>query len=312
VQIEENIPLAPFTTLRIGGPARYFARVTSEDELLETVRFARATADYSYVEVSGGMEWDAFVRLMCEKGISGVECLAGIPGLVGGAPIQNIGAYGQEVSQTIASVRALDRETGFFTELSAEACRFAYRSSLFNSTEAGRYIVTRVDFNFDLAAAPNLTYADLKKHFAGNPNPTPLEVYEAVRQIRRAKGMLILPDDTEADFRSAGSFFKNPVVPAVTLAGIAEALSIDPEKVPHWPAGAGEIKVPAAWLIEQAGFPKGYVQGEAGISSRHTLALVNQSGHASYADLAALRDTIILRVQSLFGISLHQEPVSLG
>ncbi|MEO6981604.1 MAG: UDP-N-acetylenolpyruvoylglucosamine reductase, partial [Edaphobacter sp.] len=181
------------------------------------------------------------------------------------------------------------------------------RRSLFNTTHRNRYIVTQVNFRFDRTAKPNLTYADLERHFAGQAiAPTPLDVYHAVRAIRHGKGMLIV--EGEADCRSAGSFFKNPVVDASVLTGVAATLQIPAEKIPHWPAPAGQIKLPAAWLLERAGFPKGFVLGNAGISSRHTLALINR-GHATAADVAALRDTIRRQVSQRFGIDLEQEPV---
>jgi UDP-N-acetylmuramate dehydrogenase len=261
-------------------------------------------------QVPAGLDWDAFVLKTVEAGISGIECLAGIPGLVGGSPIQNIGAYGQEVSTSISFVRVLDLETLNFLTLPAEQCGFAYRRSIFNTTHCNRYVVTGVTFQFDLDATPKLTYADLQRHFAGQDQaPKPLDVYHAVREIRYGKGMLIV--EGEPDCRSAGSFFKNPVVPQSALDNIASTLGISAEKIPHWPAGAGEIKLPAAWLLDRAGFHKGFIMGEAGISSRHTLALINR-GDASFADIAALRDSIQREVKTRFGIMLEQEPVQLG
>jgi len=347
IRIQEQVPLAPYTTFRIGGPARFFAEVTTEAELLEAVDFARerslkiftlgggsnllvsdsgfdglvihiaiATStqiipngnfiDYA---VAAGIDWNAFVLEVCEQGISGVECLAGIPGSVGGTPVQNVGAYGQEVASTITLVRALDLESNTFITLSHDECGFAYRRSLFNTTHRNRYIVTQVNFRFDRTAKPNLTYADLERHFAGTASPTPLEVYHAVRAIRHGKGMLIVKG--EADCRSAGSFFKNPVVEESVLAGIAVTLELPVEKIPRWPTGEGRIKLPAAWLLERAGFVKGFALGEAGISSRHTLALINR-GHATAADIVALRETIRRQVENRFHIQLEQEPVELG
>jgi len=349
VTVEENVPLAPFTTLHIGGPARYLARITTEPELLEAIHFARekslpiftvgggsnlvvpdagfpglilfaaigssARLDGSQIKVDAGVAWDDFVRSTCMLGLTGVECLAGIPGLVGGAPIQNIGAYGQEVSTTIAEVRALDLETLAFLTLSKEECGFSYRTSIFNTTHRNRYIVTQVTFRFDRTAQPNLTYADLLKHFANHPTPTPLEIYEAVRAIRDTKGMLIDPANPTPDSRSAGSFFKNPIVPPSTLTQIAQSLSIPETEIPHWPAGPGRIKLPAAWLIERVGFPKGFTQSPdspVGISTRHTLALINLSGTATCADLLNLRDKIATEVLRRFRIPLEQEPVTLA
>ena len=350
LQIQENVVLAPFTTLGIGGAARFFAEIRSEADLLEAVAFAQAnhlglftlgggsnllvsdagfpglvlhvtlvspvasTAGPHFLDfrVAAGMDWDTLVLHTCTLNLSGMECLAGIPGLTGGSPIQNIGAYGQEVAQTIHSVRALDLQRGSFTELSNEACRFSYRSSIFNTSARGRYIVTAVSFRLSTDASPNLTYAALARHFAGQA-PTPLDVYHAVREIRRAKGMLLTPGDP--DVRSAGSFFKNPILPIRHLQDLARTLQIDPESIPHWPApslGTGpRVKVAAAWLIERAGFLKGFTLGNAGISSRHSLALINR-GRASYADMVHLREHIRAGVRSQFRIDLEQEPVELG
>jgi UDP-N-acetylmuramate dehydrogenase len=348
ISVQKNVLLAPYTTLRIGGPARFFCEVTTEAELLEAVHLAherslkifilgggsnlligdsgfdglvlhiaiRTPAEttregrYLHHTAPAGQDWNSLVLHLCEQGISGVECLAGIPGSVGGTPVQNVGAYGQEVADTILSVRALDLTINQFVTLTREQCRFAYRSSIFNTTHRSRYIVTQVTFRFDSAAAPNLIYADLQRHFASHASaPTPIEIYHAVREIRHRKGMLIV--EGEADCRSAGSFFKNPIVPPSVLSNIAATLHIFAEKIPHWPAADGNIKLPAAWLLEQAGFSKGFTLGEAGISSRHTLALINR-GAATAADIAALRDTIQAEVLLRFHIALEQEPVQLG
>jgi UDP-N-acetylmuramate dehydrogenase len=345
--MQQNVSLAPLTTLRIGGPARFLAHIDTETALLEAVAFARdrnlplfvlgggsnllvadtgfdgvvlhialtgppstiATATTIDFTVPAGNDWNAFVLSVCEQGIAGIECLAGIPGLVGGTPVQNVGAYGQEVADTITHVRALDLHSLEFVTLSAADCSFSYRRSRFNSTDRGRYIVTSVTFRLSPTAQPNLTYADLQKHFAAaSTAPTPLDVYHAVREIRRGKGMLLVEGDP--DCRSAGSFFKNPIVPAAALTTIAAALHLEATAIPHWPAANSLIKLPAAWLLERAGFHKGYSLGEAGISSRHTLALINR-GSATHADIAALRDLIQQTIHDRFGIALEQEPVLL-
>ncbi|HMF53181.1 MAG TPA: UDP-N-acetylmuramate dehydrogenase [Edaphobacter sp.] len=346
IEIQQNTPLAPFTTLRIGGPARFFCEVRTEAGLPEALAFARERSlpifvlgggsnllvsdagfdglvlrialdspilpsfndDLVVYTVAAGVEWNRFVLSVCEQGISGVECLAGIPGTVGGTPVQNVGAYGQEVSETIASVRALDLETNRFVDLSNAECGFAYRRSLFNTTDRGRYIVTAVTFRFDFARKPRLTYADLTRHF-GDTQPTPLEIYHAVREIRHGKGMLIV--EGEPDSRSAGSFFKNPIVDRGAFDRIALTLNLAPDKIPNWPAEDNRIKLPAAWLLERAGFVKGYAMGNAGISSRHTLALINR-GNASGDEIFTLRDAIQQKVKALFGVQLEQEPVQLG
>ncbi len=334
----------------MGGPARWFVRAMREAELVDAVRFARERglpmfvlgggsnllvadagfeglvlhadigghvqndlADRStrvHCSVPAGMEWDTFVDLTCRSRYTGVECLAGIPGLAGGSPIQNIGAYGQEVAQTIKSVRVLDLEKLEFVTLSAAECRFGYRSSLFNTTHRNRFIVTRVAFEFDLDAPPKLNYAELIRHFEGQPNPTPTQVAVAVRAIRARKGMVLNPNDP--DSRSAGSFFKNPIVPAAEAARIAVMAGCAAEDVPQYPAGVeGMLKLSAAWLIELAGFRKGFAMGRAGLSSKHVLAIVN-SGDATAAEVLALRDTVVNEVHRRTGLWLEQEPVMLG
>ncbi len=259
--------------------------------------------------MGAGEGWDGFVERMVEAGMAGVECLAGIPGSVGGTPVQNVGAYGQEVAETIESVRAFDREKFEWVELDKAACRFRYRESLFNTDEPERYIVTRVRFRLRAYGEPNLRYADLQRKFAGKEGVTLMEVAKAVREIRRGKGMLLVEGDP--DYRSAGSFFKNPIVGVERLAGIAAAVGMAEGLVAHWPAGKGKIKVPAAWLLEQAGFVKGYGVGAAGISTRHTLALTNRGG-ATFADIERLQDEIVRGVRERFGITLEREPVLVG
>lgn len=337
--LRENVALAPYTTFRIGGPARWFADAENESDVLEAVRFARerdlplfvlgggsnllvsdegfsglvlhialpgVQQDSSVFRVGAGEEWDRFVSLAIERGFGGVECLAGIPGTVGGTPVQNVGAYGQEVSETVTLVRALDLHSMSIVELSPVDCGFSYRHSIFNSSERGRYIVTRVDYSLRQDAAPALVYADLKRHFANHSGiPSLAEVASAVRSIRRGKGMLLVEGDP--DSRSAGSFFKNPIVPRDVYSAIS---SSSPTTVPSYPAPAGQVKLSAAWLIEQAGFPKGFAMGAAGISSRHTLALINRGG-ACARDIVALRNRIQRAVEQRFGVALQPEPVWL-
>lgn len=343
LEVRERVVLARYTTLGVGGPARYFARVTTTDELREALEFQRSrgvalfvlgggsnllVSDEGFdglvihvaiagsvvriggeVAVPAGMDWDEFVRQRCVEGLSGVECLAGIPGFVGGSPVQNIGAYGQEVAETIVSVSALELASGEVVTIPHAECGFGYRRSIFNGPDRGRYVVTGVTFRFDPEARPRLTYADLKRHFGSDADPSPLEVYEAVRAIRRAKGMLLVEGDP--DCKSAGSFFKNPVVHEGVLTAIAERMGMEAAAIPHWPAGGELVKLPAAWLVERAGFPKGFVRGAAGISSRHTLALINRGG-ASFAEIAGLRDAIVAGVEERFGVKLEQEPVQVG
>ena len=333
----------------VGGPARFLAEIRSEQDLVQALAFAQQhrlttvaigggsnllVRDEGYaglvlrMELAGpieqhrqgsrveqtvpaGVSWDAFVLQACAQELSGVECLAGIPGMTGGTPVQNVGAYGQEVAQTIVSVRALDRMTQHFVRLSREECRFRYRSSLFNAGARDRYLITSVSFALARNAAPALSYADLRRHFGEGARPGPLAIYHATREIRQRKGMLIVEGDP--DCRSAGSFFKNPITDGERLHVIAAALSIDVEAVPHWPVAGGDgVKLAAAWLVEQAGFGRGFALGQAGISSRHSLALVNRTGRATFADIARLRDLIRHEVEARFGLRLEQEPIELG
>ena len=350
--IQQNVPLAPLTTLRIGGPARFFAEARVEDEMLEAFSFAeqqrlplfilgggsnalvadegfpglvvhvafkgvswRSEGDEVIVRAQAGEDWDELVRQCVERGLAGVECLSGIPGSVGGTPVQNVGAYGQEVSETIVSVRVLDRLAGRFVELSDAECKFSYRASIFNTTARDRYVVTAVTYALKPGGEPAIRYPDLKSFFSNvSTKPSLRLAREAVRTIRARKAMLITPDDP--DCRSAGSFFKNPVVISETFSRIeaiarGQNLIGDAEQVPHFPAVDGKVKIPAAWLIERAGFQKGYCRGRVGISSKHTLAIVNRGG-ATAREVTGLMREIQERVAERFGVSLTPEPVFVG
>jgi UDP-N-acetylmuramate dehydrogenase len=348
MQFLEQVPLAPYTTFQIGGPARWFAEAASEDDIAAGIAFAAerhqpffvlgggsnllvSDAGFSglvlrialkgitsiqengrvIVSAAAGEDWDGLVSYAVGAGFAGVECLSGIPGTVGGTPVQNVGAYGQEVSQTIVTVRAFDRTTGVFVDLSSAACGFSYRRSIFNTTQKERYIVSRVDYALHQNGPANFIYADLARYFAAHnqASPTLAEVRQAVRTIRAQKGMLLV--DGNADCRSAGSFFKNPVVPATVVDSLAGELGVEKRSIPAYPAQDGEVKLSAAWLIERAGFQKGYALGNAGISSRHTLALINRGG-ANAAEIIALRDQVTDVVASRFGVRLEPEPVWLG
>lgn len=339
MQFLEQVPLASYTTFKIGGPARWFAEAATEEDILDAVEFARSrdlplfplgggsnllVSDAGFpglvlhiglkgieqqgdsFTVAAGEDWDGFVSRAVERDCAGIECLAGIPGTTGGTPIQNVGAYGQEVSETISGVRALDLSTMQFREFSNAECGFAYRRSIFNTVERGRYIVTQIRYRLRKDGEPKIAYADLKYHFKGLAAPTLCAVSQAVREIRRGKGMYIVAGDP--DCRSAGSFFKNPVISAEHFARIAEK---EATEVPRYPASGGKVKIPAAWLLERAGFHKGYSIGPAGISTRHTLALVNRGG-AKAADIFELRDRILTTVEERFGIRLEPEPVLVG
>ena len=349
MRIEENKELAPLTTLGIGGPARWFVSAETEADISESAAWAREKGIALFVlgggsnllvadagfnglvlhialkgsdveeEVAGsgervyrvaaGEEWDRFVQRTVDDDCAGIECLAGIPGTAGGTPVQNVGAYGQEVSSVIDRVRAFDLYQQTFVEFDAADCVFAYRHSRFNTTDRGRYAVTRVDYRLKLHGAPTLKYADLQKAFAPHSNPTLQEVAAAVRRIRQSKGMLIV--DGDPDSRSVGSFFKNPIVTEEQVSSVASTAGAEP---PRFPAGGGRegtVKLPAAWLIERAGFTRGSALGPAGISSKHTLALANRGG-ATAAEILALADKIRAAVAGKFGIQLQMEPVLLG
>ncbi|HME58105.1 MAG TPA: UDP-N-acetylmuramate dehydrogenase [Terracidiphilus sp.] len=355
--LEENKPLAPFTTFGIGGPARWFVEASSEEEIAEADAWAgeRGVAlfvlgggsnllvsdagfdglvirvrlqgiaamealgepGHKIYQAAAGEEWEHCVQQTIEDGCAGLECLAGIPGTVGGTPVQNVGAYGQEVASVIARVRAYDLREYRFVEFTAAECGFAYRRSRFNSDDRGRYIITRVDYRLKHGGAPTLRYAELQRAFPEGVQPSLVEVAAQVRRIRHTKGMLLVEDDP--DCRSAGSFFKNPVVSEEQFLKIAAASEDKPPRFPADPEteNQGMVKVPAAWLIEQAGFSKGYARGKAAISSRHTLALVNLGdqdgrGGASAAEILALAGQIIAAVEERFDIRLEMEPVLVG
>jgi UDP-N-acetylmuramate dehydrogenase len=347
MMIRENVPLAPLTTLQVGGPARYLAEASSEDDVREATRFAlarrlplfvlgggsnlvvadsgwpglvlkiaigettrRAEGGSVLFDAGAGVNWDDFVALAVSHNCAGVECLSGIPGSVGGTPVQNVGAYGQEVSATIESVRAFDLKSNEIVHLGKQACRFRYRTSVFNTTERGRYIILRVTYRLTQDGAPSLKYADLQKHFSGWKNPPSLaEGREAVRQIRRSKGMLIVPGDD--DCRSAGSFFKNPVLSEAHFHDLARRAESKGLMIPSYPALDAQRKVSAAWLVEHSGFAKGFTLGAAGISHKHALSLIN-SGNATAADIVRLKEKIQQGVQEAWGILLEPEPVFVG
>ena len=347
IEIRQNVPLAPLTTLGVGGNARFFAKAASLEEVEAAARFAqernlrlfvlgggsnlvisdcgweglviqvgidrieqRRGGDQMIFEVGAGADWDGFVGLAVSADCAGIECLSGIPGNVGGTPVQNVGAYGQEVSDTIRSVQVFDVAENRIRDLAAADCGFRYRTSIFNSTARGRYIIARVRYGLTPGKGPSLLYADLQKHFAGRTLPPTLaETREAVRSIRASKGMLIQPGDP--DSQSAGSFFKNPVLSVAQYAELTRRAGERGLSVPSYPALAQHHKVSAAWLVEHSGFTKGYVKGNAAISSKHALALINRGG-ATAAEIVALKDEIQAAVVRAWGIELEPEPVFVG
>jgi UDP-N-acetylmuramate dehydrogenase len=347
LKIAENISLAAYTTLGIGGPARWFAEAASEAEIAEASEWARERGVPQFVlgggsnvlvadagfpglvlhvglkgierdgelfRVGAGENWDRFVERAVEDRSAGIECLAGIPGTVGGTPVQNVGAYGQEVATAIERVRAFDVGERTFVEFSNAECGFGYRRSRFNSSDHGKFIVTRVDYRLRQNGAPLIVYQDLKAHFEDwAKTPTLAETAAAVRSIRRGKGMLLVEGDP--DCRSAGSFFKNPAVTQELADRVRQVAAGAGVPVRVFPTGDGLVKIPAAWLIEQSGFAKGYRLGAAGISSRHTLALINlgdaRSG-ATAKEILVLAEKISAAVEARFGIRLEMEPERVG
>ena len=336
LNIQEDVPLAPFTTLKVGGNARFFVRVRREDELVEAIEHARQNAldvfilgggsnvlvadagfdglvihiqlkgidvSDSTVTAAAGENWDESVQFCVERGLAGIECMSGIPGFVGGTPVQNVGAYGQEVSETIESVKCFDRQERSVVTLLNKECEFTYRTSIFNSTARDRYVVLGVTYRLTKGGAPKIAYKDLQAVFETR-EPSLAEVRETVVRIRKAKSMVIDPGDPNS--RSAGSFFKNPVVDIGTLERMRDAFP----DAPSFPFG-DKVKISAAWLIERSGFYKGFRQRRAGISSNHSLALVNCGG-ATAAEIIELKTLIQESVEGKFGISLVPEPVFVG
>lgn len=265
------------------------------------------------VQVGAGWDWDRFVARTVDEGWAGVECLAGIPGRVGAAPIQNIGAYGQDVSETIRRVRVMDRRDLSVTWPAAESLGFGYRHSRFKADWRDRFVVTAVEFELRISDRGTVRYPGLRSHLGlkeQDPAPSPREIRRAVLDIRRRKSMVLDSDDPNR--RSAGSFFVNPVISKADAEAVQDRVSTLGIKrpMPQFPAG-DRIKLSAAWLIEEAGFKRGHVHGQAGLSSRHTLALINRGG-AEAREILDLSWRIRHRVEDVFGVELRPEPVFLG
>ena len=336
------------TTFQVGGAARWFAEATTEQEVMDAVEYARqnnlrlfvlgggsnlVVADSGWpgmvlkialrgvqesqqdglrhFDAGAGEDWDSLVALAVSRDCGGIEAMSGIPGTVGGTPVQNVGAYGQEVSETIVNVRVLDLFSMKVQDLRNQECGFAYRTSIFNSFEVGCNIVLRVTYALRPGASPHIEYADLKKFFAvAGGAPTLQQTRDAVRQIRLSKAMLIVPNDD--DCRSAGSFFKNPILtPEQAGAVTAKAAALGLTAPPQYPAPEGKAKLSAGWMVENSGFAKGYARGRVAISRKHALAIVNRGG-ARAADIMALKDEVQRGVKETFGVELAPEPVFVG
>lgn len=346
-----DIELAPLTTLRLGGPAERLIKVEDTTELIRIVRAADAEGEPLFflaggsnvvvadegvpgttvwirttgveqreledgrvsLTVAAGEPWDPLVGRTVESGLAGIECLSGIPGSVGATPIQNVGAYGQEVSSTIASVLALDRDTGEVVTLSNQDCGFGYRSSRFKGD--GRFLVLAVEFVLDPSEESEpIAYSQLAGTLGvetGERVPLPV-ARETVLELRRSKSMVVDPADP--DSVSAGSFFTNPLLTELEMAELtsrAEELLGPDDLPPSYPAPSGLAKTSAAWLIERAGFTRGFGVGPIGLSRNHTLALVNRGGGTT-AELVEFAHGIADRVEGVFGVALHPEPVFVG
>lgn len=337
-------PLAPLTTLGIGGPARWLLRARTVDDVDRAHRWSAScglpvfvlgggsnlvVADDGFdglvvhvdirgrehtkdgndtlVTVGAGESWDETVADCVAHGLAGLECLSGIPGTVGGTPIQNVGAYGQEVAASIEGLAAYDRETAALCTLAGRECGFSYRMSRFKQADSGRFVICTVTFRLR-PGRPTAEYPDIKEYLARAAVSTPdvEHVRNAVLAVRRRKGMVI--DAGDPDTRSVGSFFMNPIVAASDRDRVVAAAGVQP---PSFPADAGRVKLPAAWLIERAGFRRGDGDGSVGISTKHTLALINRGG-ATARDVLRFAARIKRGVLDRFGISLRPEPEFVG
>ena len=332
--------LRDYTSLRVGGPAKKFVEVGTESEIIAAIEAAGDTpiliigggtnilvADSGFegtviritshsmqsevdacsgatLTIGAGEDWDAFVALTLDRGFAGLETLSGIPGTVGAAPIQNIGAYGHEVSEFITRVRTYDRQAKGLKTFTNSECDFSYRNSHFKA-HPGRYVVLDVQFNLrrgEMTTA--ITYAELAKNLgiAVGEKASIIQTRAAVLELRAAKGMLLNPSDR--DSWSAGSFFTNPIVSKEVAATL-------PEDAPKWPTADGMVKTSAAWLIENSGVHKGDSHGGARVSTKHVLALTN-AGNATATDIAELAKSAQKSVFEKFGITLEAEVNLVG
>ena len=341
LEIQRNVPLAPLTSLELGGPAKHFVRATDETILVDALRWAAdeglpsailgggsnlIVPDVGYqglviqiaigeldfrsggsVIAGAGVPWESVVDGAVARDWAGLECLTGIPGSTGATPIQNVGAYGAEVSEVIAQVRVLRRDTLVFEELAPEDCGFAYRDSLFKR-EPDRFVVSEVRFALRPSGAGTIRYAELEKSV--RRDATLDEIRRSVRALRRRKSMLIDPRDPNR--RSAGSFFLNPVVSQedaerLVEQALREKLVAAADEVPRYRVPGAKVKLAAGWLIEKAGIAKGSRRGAIGVSSQHALALVHHGGGTT-TELLAFADEICARVSDRFGVTLEREP----
>lgn len=351
MDIRASVPLAPLTTLGVGGPARHYAEASTEADIVQALGFAeehnlpvlvlgggsnllvadrgfdglvlrprltgvetRAAGDVVELEAAAGEPWDALVARAVAAGLGGIECLSGIPGDAGATPIQNVGAYGQEVADTIVRVRAIERATGKVHHFDHPSCAFGYRDSIFKREARDRYVITCVRFALRPGGVPGIRYPELARRLEGHPSPTLAELRNIVLDLRRAKSMVLDPEGENG--KSAGSFFMNPTLDASlaeqVAARVAEAGVLKPgEEMPRYAASGWQVKLSAAWLIERAGFKKGTGEGPVGISTRHSLALVNRGG-ARASEVVAFARRVRDGVRDRFGVTLVPEPVMVG
>jgi UDP-N-acetylmuramate dehydrogenase len=349
--LRRNVPLAPMTTLGIGGPARYFAEVTTTDSLISGVNWANSRSVQLFVlgggsnvvvadsgfpglalrvsirgietcfddqgvllVASAGEDWDSLVAQCVRNNWSGFECLSGIPGRVGATPIQNVGAYGQETSETLKSVEALDLASGSLVNLSASDCEFGYRTSRFKTRDRDRFVITRVTYRLAADGKPAVRYPELQRYLADRGLETPAlsDVREAVLAIRRRKAMVLDPSDV--DSRSVGSFFVNPTMTInefERLKGRIQEHTEGDAGIVAFPISDGRVKLSAAWLIERAGIKRGYSHGSVGTSTKHALAIVNRGGGTA-REVVELKELIEASVRDRFGITLTPEPMFIG
>ena len=345
------MPLAPMTTLGIGGPARYFAEVTTTGALIAGVEWAKSRSaplfvlgggsnivvadsgfpglvlrinicgvetridgDHIVVEAGAGEEWDRLVAHCVANNWAGFECLSGIPGRVGATPIQNVGAYGQDTSETLTSVEALELSSGRLINLSASECEFGYRTSRFKTRDRDRFVITRATYSLAAGGEAAVRYPELQRYLADRDVevPTLSDVRQAVLTLRSRKAMVI--DSNDFDSRSVGSFFVNPTVTGEELERInhrANRFIDGAESMPAFPAPDGRVKLSAAWLIERAGIKRGYIHGDVGTSTKHALAIINRGGGTA-REVVELKELIQKRVSDEFGIDLTPEPVLVG
>ncbi|MFL6216350.1 MAG: UDP-N-acetylmuramate dehydrogenase [Blastocatellia bacterium] len=349
--LKKNVPLAPLTTLGIGGAARCFADCATVEALSAGVTWARqeglplfvlgggsniVVADegfaglvlrvairgistevdnnHALVTAGAGEAWDSFVAHTIERNLAGLECLSGIPGLVGATPIQNVGAYGQEISETLREVEALDLATGSLARFNPHECEFGYRASRFKGRDNGRYVITRVRYALQVNGAPAVRYAELQRYLTerGATAPTLAQVRDAVITIRRRKAMVI--DSMDNDSRSVGSFFMNPIISEEEferLKSTAAPFIRSGETMPAFPTAEGRVKLSAAWLIERAGIRRGTIHGNVGTSSKHALAIINR-GNGTAREVLELCRLIQSCVRDQFGVELMPEPIFVG